>query len=143
MEKRRGFTLLEVATAGILLVVMLMVCLAFFRAMADQRRAIHHHRLAVQEANNVMERLCSRPWEELTPENVRALPLDPAVQQALPGSKLTVEISPAGDEPAGDKPPEDEPAGKRIRVVLQWSTGPERPDASVRLVAWKYRQRED
>jgi hypothetical protein len=133
MGRRRGFTLLEAATAGILLVVMLMVCLAFFRAMADQRRAIHHHRLAVQEANNVMERLCSRSWEELTPENVRALPLDPEVQQALPGAKLTVEISPSGDEPAG----------KRISVVLQWSTGPERPDGSVRLVAWKYRQRGD
>ena len=61
------------------------------------------------------------------------LPLDPEVQQALPGSKLTVQIIEAGDELAG----------KRISVVLQWPTGPERPDRSVRLVAWRYRQRED
>jgi Tfp pilus assembly protein PilV len=133
MGKRRGFTLLEVATAGILLVVMLMICLAFFQAMATQRRAIHHHRVAVQEANNVMERICSRPWEELTPENVSALSLDEQTEQLLPGSKLTVEISQS----------EDEPAGKRITVVIQWPTGPELPDRSVRLVAWRYRQSED
>jgi len=68
MLRRRGFSLMEITAAGILLVAMLAVCLQLFRATALQRRGLQARRIATQEAANVMERLCARSWEQLTPE---------------------------------------------------------------------------
>jgi len=135
MIRRRGFTLLEIATAGILLVVMLTVSLQFFRAAAAQRRELQHRRTAIQEVANVMERLCARPWQELTPEGAGQVQLAPEVQQALAGGELEIKIDMLQ--------PDGEPEGKRITVVLRWPAGPSQPDRSVRLTSWRYRRGND
>jgi len=131
MVRRRGIGLMEIAAAGILLAVMLTVCLQFFRATGGQRRGLQARRSAIQEAANVMERLCARPWEELTPEAAGQVQRSDEARRALPDGELQVEIA----------PPDKELDGKRIVVVLRWPGGPEQPDRSVRLVAWKYRAR--
>ena len=133
MRRRRGFTLLEITTAGILLAVMLVVCVQMFRATAAQRQALRDRRIAIREADNVMERLCARAWEELTPKSVRDLPVGEELRQALPGSELEIQLV----------RPDDEPNAKRITVVLRWPARSGRPDHSIRLVAWRYRQSED
>jgi Tfp pilus assembly protein PilE len=130
MPKRRGFTLLELGAAGIMLVAMLAVCLQFFRAAATQRRALQQRRTALREADNVMERLCARPWEQLTTDQARELPLGEQARSTLSGSERTIEIVQS----------DEEPAEKRITVQIRWPSGPGRPDQSVRLVAWKYRE---
>ena len=130
MPKRRGFTLLELGAAGIMLVAMLAVCLQFFRAAATQRRALQQRRTALRAADNVMERLCARPWEQLTTEHARDLPLGEQVRSTLPGSELTIEIVQS----------DQDPAEKRITVQVRWPGGHGQPDRSVRLVAWKYRE---
>ena len=133
MANRRGFSLLEVGAAGILLVVMLAVCAQFFRATATQHREVQHRRTALRAADNVMERLCARPWQELTPESLAALQLDERIEQALPGSQLDVDVAPS----------EDDPNAKRITVVVRWPAVSDQPDRVVGLVAWKYRPTED
>ena len=133
MVRRRGFTLLEISAAGILLVVMLTICLQFFRATAAQRRAIQDRRTAIREADNVMERVCARPWQELTPEGVASVQLSEEVQQVLPGGQLEIEVTQLNDEPDG----------KRVTVLLHWPAGSNQPDRSVRLVAWRYRGSND
>lgn len=132
MVRRRGMSLLEISTAGILLATMLVVCVQFFRATAAQRRGLQARRLAIQEAANVMERLSARPWQELTPEGVGEVQLSAESQQMLTQSKLEIEVT----EP-------DELGGKRITVVLRWLGRSERSDRSVRLVAWRYRESGD
>ena len=129
MVRRRGVSLMEVAAAGILLAVLLTVCLQFTRATAAQRRGLRARRAAVQEVTNVMERLCARPWEELTPEAAGQVQLSQESQQAFPDGQLQVDVART----------DEEPDAKRITVVLRWPAGPEQPDRSVRLVAWKYR----
>jgi len=133
MVRRRGSSLLEVTAAGILLAMMLTVSLQFFRAMATQRRGLQARRTAVEEVANVMERLSARPWEELTAENVGQVEASPEVRQALPGSELKIDVLQT----------EGEPEGKRITVAIRWPAGPEQPDRSVRLVAWRYRSGND
>ena len=129
MVRRRGFTLLEISAAGILLAVMMTICLQFFRATAAQRRAIQDHRTAIREADNLMERVCARPWEELTPEGVAGVQLSEEARRALGGSQVEIDVT----------QPDDEPDGKRITVLLRWPAGPDQPDRSVWLVAWRYR----
>ncbi|MFH1921622.1 MAG: type II secretion system protein [Planctomycetota bacterium] len=133
MVRRRGFSLLEVTAAGILLAMMLTVSLQFFRATAAQRRGLQARRTAIQEVANVMERLSARPWEELTAENVAEIEHSPEAQQAIPGSELKIDVLQT----------EGEPEGKRITVVLRWPAGASQPDRSVRLVAWRYRNGND
>ena len=55
--------------------------------------------------------------------------LSKEARRALPDGELQVEVA------SSDK----EPDAKRIAVVVRWPAGPEQPDRSVRLVAWKYR----
>ncbi|MFH1264389.1 MAG: hypothetical protein ABIK89_01590 [Planctomycetota bacterium] len=133
MVRRRGSSLLEVTAAGILLAMMLTVSLQFFRATAAQRRGLQARRTAVEEVANVMERLSARPWEELTAENAGQVEPSPEVRQALSGSELKIDVLQT----------EGEPEGKRITVALRWPAGPEQPDRSVRLVAWRYRSGND
>jgi Tfp pilus assembly protein PilV len=129
MVRRRGISLMEVAAAGILLAVMLTVCVQFLRATARQRRGLQARRAAIQEAANVMERVCARPWEELTPEAAGQVRLSEEAQAAVAGGALQVDVAQT----------DEKPDGKRITVVLRWPGGPGQPDRSVRLVAWRYR----
>jgi hypothetical protein len=133
MAKRRGFLLLELGAAGVMLMVLFVVSMQMFRATAAQRRALQHRRAALQAADNVMERLCARPWDELTPEHVGKAPLDDEVRAAVPRGRLAIDVEQA-DENAGEK---------RIAVEVRWAVEPGEPDRSVRLVAWKYRPTSD
>lgn len=120
---------MEIAAAGIVLAAMLTVCLQFLRATTGQRRGLQARRTAIQEAANVLERLCARPWDELTPEAAGQVQRSEEARRALPDGELQVEVTPT----------DREPDAKRIAVVVRWPGGPEQPDRSVRLVAWKYR----
>lgn len=128
-SQRRGFSLLEMFVAGTLVAILLSICLQVMKATAEQQRAIEHCQLAVQEAANLMERLCARPWPQLTPETARQLQLREEIRQVLPGAALAVSVV----QPAG------EPEAKRIAVEIRWQGKPNRAMRPVRLVAWKYR----
>lgn len=128
MRRRRGVSLLEIAAAAVLLAVLLTVCLRFMRATTAQRRGLQARRAAVQEVANVMERLAARSWEELTPGAAGQARLSAEAQRALPNGRLEIEVAQT----------DQDPDAKRITVVLRWPAGPEQPDRSVRLVAWRY-----
>jgi Tfp pilus assembly protein PilE len=135
MSRRRAFTLTEIAAAAVMLAVMLSVCLQLIRATGVQRRGLWARQAAMQEAANVMERLCARPWEELTPEAAGEFQLSEQVPSAASGAQLVVEVG----EPEKDAAAESLEA-KRIAVVVRWPAERGQRDRSVRLVAWKYRR---
>ncbi len=135
MSRRRAFTLTEIAAAAVMLAVMLSVCLQLIRATGVQRRGLWTRQAAMQEAANLMERLCARPWEELTPESADEFQLSEQMRSAASGAELAVEVG----EPEEDAAAEALEA-KRITVVVRWPAERDQPDRSVRLVAWKYRR---
>jgi len=132
-ENRRGFTLIEILAAGALLGVALVVSLRLVQVTADQGRAVRQREVAVQETVNVMERLCARRWQELTPETARKVQLSAQARDTLPGGELKIEITPGAEQPES----------KRISVVVSWEDVPGRPNRPARLVAWRYRNAGD
>ncbi|MFC1596814.1 hypothetical protein ACFL5Q_02600 [Planctomycetota bacterium] len=126
-KSRRGVSLLEISTAGILLAAMMAVSLQFLGATAAQRQGLQARRMAVREAANVMERVCARAWEELTPQGLGDVELSSEVQERLFESALEIEVAEA-----------EELGGKRITVVVGWLNRADRSNRSVRLVAWRH-----
>ena len=129
MRRRKGFSLLELVVAAIVLGAILAVVLKFYAAMAAREVAVRHRDVAAREAANVLERLWQWPWDQLTAEKARDLRLCEEAEQALPGAELAVEIS----------QPAQEPDAKRIAVEIRWPERPDEPPAPVRLVASRYR----
>jgi Tfp pilus assembly protein PilV len=129
MIARRGMSLLELIAAGVLLAAILSLGLEFLAAAAGQRRATRQRQAAIQEADNLMERLYARPWEDLTPERVGDLRLGDEAGRLLPGGELSIDVAQSADLPDA----------KRLSVSIHWQDRSGQPANPVRLVAWRYR----
>jgi type II secretory pathway pseudopilin PulG len=131
MPRRRGYNIIELTVATVILVAVMGVSLKWFVATARQRRAADCRQAALREAANAMERLAARPWEELTPEGVSKLATSLPPDPSLPGGQVLAEV----------KGPGGEPEGKFLTVTVRWRPRAEAPPEQVRLVAWKYRRK--
>ncbi len=129
MVKRKGFSLLELVVAAIVLAAILAVVLKFYAAMVAGELAARHRDAAAREAANVLERLWQWPFEQLTAEKARQLRLGEEAREGLPGGELAVEI----------REPDKDPGAKRIVVEVRWRERPDAPPTPVRLVAWRFR----
>ena len=127
--RRRGYGLLELALAAMLLAVALVLVAQTAAVTATQRRAVEYRRLAMQEAANLMERLADRPWTESTPEAARETAKAFAAKSSLPRAEFTVDVE--------TKP--SDPSAKKIAVAIRWGA-PDRRESPVRLVGWVYRR---
>lgn len=128
-NRRSGFTVMELTVATIMLGMILAVTVKFVTAMSARRLAVEHEQAAIREAGNVMERLASRPWDQLSPESVRDLQLSDEARQTLPGAELQVRLA----------TPEKEGDPKQIAVEIRWPERSDGPPRTVRVAAWKYR----
>jgi prepilin-type N-terminal cleavage/methylation domain-containing protein len=131
--RRRGYGLIELTIATLLLAVAMTIVAQTAGWLSTERRGAERRQRALQEAANLMERLSSRPWDELTPELARAQVLTPATRAFLRDGTLDVVIIPeTGDPPA-----------KRITVRVYWGDPSAGLVAPVKLVAWvHHRDRE-
>ena len=127
-QQRHGFTLLEIVVSGALLAVVLTVSARMVWTIARQREAILDRQTALCEAGNVMERIFARPWDQLSDEALQSVRPSDDFQRALPGGKLSIELTSLAEDPAA----------KRILVKLSWMHEPDQPDRSVQLVALRY-----
>lgn len=125
----RGFTLLEVSVAGVLLVLLMAVAVQMLGWLASERQAADRRQWAMQEAANVMERLSAQPWERLTSEHAAAIELTAAARQLLPEAQLDVKVI---DE-------SEQPDAKRLVIAVRWQRRPGQPVAQVALTSWVYR----
>jgi prepilin-type N-terminal cleavage/methylation domain-containing protein len=128
MKNRRGFNLMEMLAAVVVLTALLVVLAQFLGAVAQQRRVAARRLLAVEEAANAMEQAAALAYAELTPARMQTIQLSQQAQQSLPQAKLTVVVT---DEPGP-------PAGKRIVVELSWQNRAGQTGKPVRLTAWRY-----
>jgi hypothetical protein len=147
--KRRGFLLTEMIVATVLLMALTMLCVKYFSVTATQRMALDQRQTALHEAANIMERLSTKPWDDLTPEKLSEISLSPELKSALPEGELKINLveqpsrllseteqsSPlpnnAGVTPASQC--------KRITITIRWQDRSGQWTQPVRLVAWRYR----
>ena len=130
MLHRRGFTLLELSVAMIILAALMSLSLKWVAATGGQRREARWRQAALGEAANVMERLAGQSWEELTAQQAAKVTLSDEARQALPDGTVAAQVA----QPAGD------PEAKEIAVTVRWRPRAGTPETQVRLVAWKFRK---
>ncbi len=131
MPRRRGYNIIELIVATVILMAVMGVSLKWFVATAGQRRSEDRRQAALTEAASALERLAARPWEELTPENVAKLVASLELPKSLPSGQVLAQVT----QPGG------EPEAKILAVTVRWQSRQEAPAEQVRLVAWKYRKR--
>jgi prepilin-type N-terminal cleavage/methylation domain-containing protein len=127
LHKLRGFTLIEILAAGVVLAILLVVAARMLSSTVAQHQALMNRRMAIVEADNIMERLFPLPVSELTDQRIREVQLSQEFRQSLPSANLEIDIRPVAD---------DVPA-RRIAVTIRWRENLGQPERSVRLVAWK------
>jgi Tfp pilus assembly protein PilE len=130
MRRPIGFVIVELIAAAAIVAVLLSVTLELFRVSMTQQRLAAHRQAALQEAANLMERLASQPWDDLTTEGVKGLRLSDETSRAVPDATLAIEIG----------QPQGEPAAKQITVNINLNELPGVPARPMQLVAWKHRQ---
>ena len=127
---RRGVMLMEMIVACAILGVLLTVSLQLLAGLAAQRRAADQRQLASIEIGNVMDRVASRGWAELTQASVARETLAESVRRQLPGAELKIEVSVLPKEPEV----------KRIFVSLTWRDRAGQPLPPLQVVTWKNRR---
>jgi hypothetical protein len=126
---RRGSTFLELAAALAVLAVLLgMIGQSLIWAGAE-RRACWRRQCAAIEAANVLERLTSLPWSEITPERAQNEKLSVDASRILGANALEVTITPE----------ETALPAKRIQVEIHGHGGSKQFDGVTRLTTWVYR----
>jgi hypothetical protein len=99
---------------------------------ARQQRLMVDGSLATHEAGNVMEQLMSCPWDDVVSGGAVPVALSDTFRQACPDAELHVEVVPEDD-------------GQevcRLEVQISWTTPTNQKTEPVRLVAWRFRDKE-
>jgi prepilin-type N-terminal cleavage/methylation domain-containing protein len=127
--KRRGFTLIEIAVAMVVLAVLTTLCLNFFAAVNGRQKEQRAELAATQEAASAMERLAATAWDDLAKKNSEQFALSPQARKALPEGRMDVKIGEAvGTPPA-----------RRIGVTVFWRPQLGEPERKAQLIAWRYK----
>lgn len=123
---RRGTTLFEVIVSSVLLATVVVTVVPLLGRVAAQRRAAAQRQFAVQEVQNLMERITLLDWTDLTSDKLAQSKLSAGAGDVLPDRQLTVTL----DEAAGP------PSAKRVRIVLTWQGRAGESVSPVRLTSW-------
>ena len=128
VERRRargGFTIAELIIAMMLLGTATAVMLPLMVSVSAQRRAAEHRQLALIAAENLLDEILARPWNEITEQTLSKLPATDAA--SLPGLQRRIAVA---------ERPED--AARQITVELHWRNRAGDFTAPLRLSAWKF-----
>jgi Tfp pilus assembly protein PilV len=127
---RSGLTLLEVLVTGLLLGVVISTAVPLLGWLAAEHRAAERQQWALQELNNLLERLTQQSYSKVTAEAAAAERLSAEGAQRLPEGELKVAVDDL----------ETVPPSKRIHAELRWRLSSGDMTAPVRLTAWIYEQ---
>jgi hypothetical protein len=126
---RRGYTLVEIAVAALLLMAAMSITVKALGWVARERRSADRRQWAAQEVSNVMEQLTAEPFEKLNTARAREITLASKAERVLPGASWQVEIV---NEARPDFP------GKRLSLLLRWKDRVGEWGAPVRLTSWVF-----
>lgn len=121
---RRGFTLVEMSMAALLLAMIMTLTVQILATAVVQRRSADRRQRALYEASNVLERVASLPLGRLTPDTLKNAKLSDATLLALPKADLKVSITDADH------------GLKRLVVEVRYSDKGDEVVGPVRLVTY-------
>ncbi len=124
-----GVSIVETIAAVAVLATVCTISLQYMSATAVQRREIERRHAALQEAENILERLTALPWDKLSSTSAEKIELSPDLRNALPGAQLNVEVVPG----------ESDVSEKKISLTLSWNDHGGNSVSPVRLTTWRFR----
>ncbi len=127
-SSRSGSLLLELMVAGALLGVVTASVIPTLGWIVRQRKFNQERQAAILEVGNLMERLTSLGWNELTPQRAAQFKLSVPLENQLSEPRLTVAVN------------TEEDTARHVLIQLSWQIGPGRASPPIRLAAWVYRQ---
>ena len=125
--RRRGFGLVEMAVAGVLLATIIAITAETVARVTTDRKATARREAATRLVGNVMERALARPWSEISTEALTLVATSANVGNRQDAS-LRVEVT-AAPEVGGR-------GVKRVVVEVRWPDRSKVAESPVRLVAW-------
>jgi hypothetical protein len=125
---RGGFSVVEMSVALVVLAAAMLALVQTVAVVGRQRQLAERMALATQETGNLMERLHTWAWDDLTPERAAALRLSDACRDRLPDPQLKVSVEPAGEVPRG----------KQVHIELDWRESHGGRSLTIRRTAWRY-----
>jgi Tfp pilus assembly protein PilV len=129
---RRGYGMIEVAMALVVLATAMMLMVRLLAWTGLERREAGRRALAIQEVSNVMERISLERYDDVTLDGTKAIALARNADEALPGASWQVEVV---EEPDPHAP------AKRVSIRLRWTHASGDQDHPVALTSWVYRGR--
>jgi hypothetical protein len=126
MKPRRGMMLIELSVAAIIALAAMTLIVESLAWRGSQRHKADQRALTLIEANNLLERVTSLEWDQVTQEQLNKVELSPAANQNLSDAKIKFDLHESGGGPTA----------KRITVEIAPADSRERP---VRLTAWLFR----
>ncbi|WP_145223647.1 type II secretion system protein [Gimesia algae] len=124
--RRRGFTLVEMMVAGVLLMTVSMIVVPAIYWVHRERRETERRQIAIVEVENLMERVVSLPFDEVQQSTVDKFALSETAIRQLPDASLQITVRDAADVKQM----------KKIRIQLGWKNQQEIKAMPVRLTSW-------
>lgn len=113
--KKTGFTLIEVSAAIVLLAVSMLLFMQLVALTTSERAAERTRRTAVDQLQNVLERLAVLPTEQLVAGELDKTAAESLIERSLPDGKIVFETK---------KMDSDDIV---FTVTVSWSDGEKRP----------------
>ncbi|WP_298864749.1 prepilin-type N-terminal cleavage/methylation domain-containing protein [uncultured Gimesia sp.] len=126
LRERRGFTLIEMMVAGVLLTAVMMIVVPAIFWVHRERRQTERYQVAIVEVENMMERVVALPFSEVKQSTVDKLALSESALRQLSDADLRIEIS----------EPDQVLQMKKIQIRLGWKDHRGLNVAPVRLTSW-------
>ncbi|QDU12127.1 PilW family protein [Gimesia aquarii] len=123
---QRGFTLVEMMVAGVLLMTVTMIIVPAIYWVHCEQRQTEHCQIAIVEVENMMERIAALPFDDINQPAVDKFALSESTSGQLHDPSLAIEITDSGDLPVM----------KKIQIELGWKDHRGVNVAPVRLTSW-------
>lgn len=123
---RRGFSLIEMMVAGVLLTTVMMIVVPAIYWVHRERRQTEHYQVALVEVENMMERIVALPFADVNQPTVDKFVLSESALRQLPDANLEINISDA----------DQVKQMKKVQVRLGWNDDRGLKAAPVRLTSW-------
>jgi len=121
IKTNKGFTLIEVSAAVVLLAVCAVSLAQLVALTASERVAERTYRTATDQLQNVLERLAAMEPEKLAAGDFDKTPFEALIERSLPEGKIVFETKAF------------KPGSMILSVTVSWSDGEQRPRKKVAM----------
>ena len=132
IERRDGFTIVEMIGTCILLGVLFSITVPMFVIIARERRSTEQRQFALQHAANLLEHPTTRRWSELEPGSLKLPEATADLQAVLPGMERTLIVR----QIDGEIP------SRQIVASIRWQGSAGQMVSPIQLSTWVFPTKE-